>query len=280
MAYQEVLTAPVEKVAVAQPVLAQVRGASKVAVNSLSISYRNRMVLDNVSLGFEKNKITTIIGPSGCGKSSFLMCLNRLIDLVPGSRMTGDVIIDGLSIYDRQASLTELRRKVGFVFQRPNPFPFSIRRNLELVLDEIGIRDKAERRRRIDECLSAVGLMAEIEGRLEKPALELSGGQQQRLCIARALLTNPEVLLLDEPCSALDPISTMTIEGLLRELKTRITIIIVTHNMPQAQRVGDACAVFWTQPEGGRIIECGPTNDVFERSCHPTTRKYVSGQLG
>lgn len=276
MVYQEVMSARVVDI----PVAVAAKGLNKVAVEGLSISYRGSVVLKGVSLNIEKNKVTSIIGPSGCGKSSFLMCLNRLIELVPGSEVDGDVAIDGKSIFGRNVSLMELRKKVGFVFQRPNPFPFSIQRNLDLVLDETGVTGRGERKARIEESLTSVGLISEITARLDQPALELSGGQQQRLCMARTLLTNPEILLLDEPCSALDPVSTMTIEGLLRELKQRITIVIVTHNMPQAQRVGDECAVFWNHADGGRIIEHGTTSDVFEKSRHPTTRKYVSGQVG
>lgn len=276
MAYQDVMPAAMRE----QPIAPVAYSGATVAVHGLSIAYRNGVVLRDVSLEIERHRITAIIGPSGCGKSSFLMCLNRLIDLVPGAKVSGQITIDGQPVLSDDIDLMALRRKTGFVFQRPNPFPCSIRRNLELVLDEIGVRNKAERQRRMTECLQAVGLLPEIAGRLDSPALELSGGQQQRLCIARCLLTEPQILLLDEPCSALDPISTMTIETLLRELRQRITIVIVTHNMPQAHRIGDACIVFWHHPDGGHVIESGPVRQIFENPKHQTTRKYVSGQVG
>lgn len=250
-----------------------------IKVDGLSVSYRGRVAVKNVSLGVKAGGITALVGPSGCGKTSLLMALNRMTDLIPGCRLEGSIVAFGQPTLDRRVDVTRLRRRVGMVFQRPNPFPFSIRRNLELVLDESGIRCRVARARKVEECLQAVGLLEEVDGRLDRPATCLSGGQQQRLCIARALVTGPEVLLLDEPCSALDPISTATIETLLSSLKPTVTIVMVTHNLAQARRIADHCAVFWTENGSGFLLECGSKCRVFDDPVHCVTREYVSGAV-
>lgn len=250
-----------------------------IRIEDLSIGYGDRTALRNVTLSVPERGITALIGPSGCGKSSLLMALNRMTDLVPGCRLSGRVTAFGEDILAPGVDVTRLRRRIGMVFQRPNPFPFSIRRNFELVLDEAGIRGRGERRETIESCLHAVGLAEEIGDRLDRPATSLSGGQQQRLCIARALVTDPDVLLLDEPCSALDPISTMTIERLVLGLGERICIVMVTHNLAQARRMADRCAVFWAQSGCGYMVEEGEHARVFEAPQSPITRDYVSGAV-
>jgi len=250
-----------------------------ITIDDLSVSYGCRTALKDVSLNVPAGGITALIGPSGCGKSSLLLALNRMTDLVPGCRLSGSVTAFGEDTLGADVDVTRLRRRIGMVFQRPNPFPFSIRRNFELVLDEAGIRSPEARAAKIRECLSAVGLLDEVGDRLDRPATTLSGGQQQRLCIARALVTSPEVLLLDEPCSALDPISTMTIERLLLGLKESVCIVMVTHNLAQARRVADRCAVFWADGGCGYLLEEGPKERVFDEPRYQLTRDYVSGSV-
>jgi phosphate transport system ATP-binding protein len=248
-------------------------------IRTVGIAYGRRQVVENVSLTIPERQITALIGPSGCGKTSLLMALNRLIDLCPGSRVTGEIIIDGHDVLRRGANVRALRRKVGMVFQKPNPFPFSIRRNFDLVLDEAGISGRVDRLRLTEECLMGVGLFEEVRDRLHQPALSLSGGQQQRLCIARALVTSPQILLLDEPCSALDPISTHRIEELLVTLRQSITIVIVTHNLAQARRISDNCALFWTEHGQGHLLESAETAEIFQSPQSPVTRAYVNGAI-
>lgn len=248
-------------------------------IRTVGIAYGRRQVVENVSLIIPERRITALIGPSGCGKTSLLMALNRLIDLCPGSRVTGEIIIDGHDVLRRGANVRALRRKVGMVFQKPNPFPFSIRRNFDLVLDEAGISGRVDRLRLTEECLMGVGLFEEVRDRLHQPALSLSGGQQQRLCIARALVTSPQILLLDEPCSALDPISTHRIEELLVTLRQSITIVIVTHNLAQARRISDNCALFWTEHGQGHLLESSETAEIFQSPQSPVTRAYVNGAI-
>lgn len=250
-----------------------------IIVRDFSVSYGCRRVVKDVSLRMPAGQITALIGPSGCGKTSLLLSLNRLIDLSPNSLVTGEVIVEGQNILARGINVRELRRHVGMVFQKPNPFPFSIRRNFDLVLDEAGITGRCERKQRMEECLSAVGLLDEVRDRLDRSALELSGGQQQRLCIARALVTSPRILLLDEPCSALDPISTIRIEQLLMKLRRQMTIIIVTHNLAQARRIADQCALFWTGDGHGYLLEEGSTDEIFGQPYHAITQAYVSGSI-
>lgn len=254
-------------------------GSDLVRIEDLSIHYRGRAALRNVCLPIAPGRITALIGPSGCGKTSLLLCLNRLLDLVPGARTVGRIRFGDEDILASGTDVLRLRKRVGMVFQRPNPFPFSVRRNFDLVFAEAGLRSREIREARMIECLKAVGLHGEIGGRLGACATELSGGQQQRLCIARALATNPEVLLLDEPCSALDPISTMAIERLLVSLKPCISLVIVTHNLPQARRIADDCALFWTEDGAGCLLEHGPISRLVDAPCSPITADYIHGRL-
>lgn len=249
-------------------------------VSDLVVSCGTQNILRGVNFSVPKNKITAIIGPSGCGKSSLLKCLNRMIDLEPGLKMTGRILWDSRDLCDEGLSLSLIRRKIGMIFQKPNPFPLSIYKNMELALKEHFSLDSTQRREKIEKALRQVGLWDEVRGRLHRSALKLSGGQQQRLCLARALVLDPEVLLLDEPCSALDPLSTRLIEELLMRLKSQITSIIVTHNLPQAQRISDHILVFWQDNESGFLVEEGTAKKVMTSSENKITRSYVNGQLG
>ncbi|MEK7357550.1 MAG: phosphate ABC transporter ATP-binding protein [Bdellovibrionota bacterium] len=233
-------------------------------VRNLQLYYRDHAALADVSMPIAKGKITSLVGPSGCGKTSFLMALNRLTDLVEGCRVEGLVVFDGKSTVESSLRVAQLRRRIGMIFQKPNPFPLSVRRNLEFPLREHGITDRKTLDEVVESTLVRVGLWDEVKDRLDKPALRLSGGQQQRLCIARAVCLEPEVLLMDEPCSALDPISSEKIEELIRALRGRYTIVIVTHNLAQARRISDFTALFWTVAGCGRMIEFGPTQQIFE----------------
>ncbi len=246
----------------------------------VSLSYGGRPALQDVDLSFQRHAVTAIIGPSGCGKSSFLATLNRLTDMVPGCEVDGKIAFCGRDIRDPSLDVRILRTRVGMIFQRANPFPLSIRKNIEMPLRECGVSDRVEREQRVHDVLVEVGLWHEVRDRLDKPALGLSGGQQQRLCIARALALRPEVLLMDEPCSALDPISSGVVEDLILNLRGRVTIAIVTHNLAQARRVGDHLAVFWVVDGVGRLIESGRAADVFASPSHPTTAQYLSGARG
>lgn len=248
--------------------------------DELSVHYGSFTAVRNATLSVRQGSITAIVGPSGCGKSSFLSALNRMTDLIPTARVTGKVMIDCCDIYDTCRSPAELRRCVGMIFQKPNPFPMSIRRNIQLALREHGTRDRAELDSITERVLKDVGLWDEVSDRLDSPALQLSGGQQQRLCIARALALEPQVLLMDEPCSALDPIASAKVERLITSLRGRYTIVIVTHNLAQARRIGDDLAVFWVNDGAGEIIEQGPAEDVFKAPSHPTTAAYLSGTRG
>lgn len=246
----------------------------------VSVAYRGAPALRDVSLSFRRGEITAIIGPSGCGKSSFLQSLNRINELIPGCTVTGDILLDGSSIHDRRMDLIELRRSVGMIFQKPNPFPISIRNNLELPLREKGIRDRHECAEIIERVLREVGLWDEVCDRLGGSALGLSGGQQQRLCIARALALDPEVLLFDEPCSALDPLSSRTVEELIRSLASRTTVVIATHNLAQARRIADHVAMFWYEDGAGALIESGAAEPILTQPQHPITSAYVRGAEG
>lgn len=246
-----------------------------IEIQDLSVSYGTRVVVQDVSLRVPRNSVTALIGPSGCGKSSLLHCLNRLNDLVPECSVTGSISFSWMDSKRLLNDSTQLRRQVGMLFQRPNPFPFSIRKNLEFALRQHGIKSRGEIDARIEASLKEVGLWDEVQDRLDGPAMALSGGQQQRLCLARALVLGPEVLLMDEPCSALDPISTQTIEALILALSQRRTIILVTHSLSQARRVADQVAVFWKVDGVGGLIECGKARDVFERPRHELTQAYL-----
>lgn len=246
----------------------------------LSLYYEKRPAFLDVDLPVHAGAITAVVGPSGCGKSSFLSCLNRLTDLVPGARVTGSVHIGDLDVTHGKTDVVALRRRVGMIFQKPNPFPLSIRQNLELPLREHGQKDKRRIAETIDRVLREVGLLDEVKDRLESPALALSGGQQQRLCIARALALEPEALLFDEPCSALDPISSGVVEDRIASLKGRYTVVIVTHNLAQARRISDWTALFWVQDGAGRLVELGRTGEVFGSPRDPITAAYIAGTRG
>lgn len=254
----------------------QAEGDPKIDVRDLSVYYGSTKALSNNSIAIRRNEITALIGPSGCGKSTFLRTLNRMNDEIPGTRIVGRVLIDGEDIYAPTTDKALLRRRVGMVFQRPNPFPKSIFENVVY-----GPRIHGENHRgRLDEIAEAslrrAALWDEVKDNLHKSAFDLSGGQQQRLCIARVLAVEPEVLLMDEPCSALDPVSTFRIEELMRELANEITIVIVTHNMQQAARVSDTTGFFLK----GELVEVGPTEVVFSRPSDKRTEDYIQGRFG
>ena len=238
--------------------------------------YGDFHALKNITMEMERNTVTAFIGPSGCGKSTFLRLLNRMNDLIPGTRLTGEILIDDENIYARQTEVVELRKKVGMVFQKPNPFPKSIFENVAYGLRVNGIKDRALIAERVERSLQGAALWNEVKDQLKKSAFELSGGQQQRLCIARALAVEPSILLMDEPASALDPISTTKIEDLIYELKKEYTIVIVTHNMQQAARVSDRTAFFYL----GELIEYDDTQKIFVSPTKEATQNYVTGRFG
>jgi len=238
--------------------------------------YSDYHALKNINLEVEKNKVVALIGPSGCGKSTFLRILNRMNDLIVGTRMTGTVLVDGEDIYAPNVHVDELRKQVGMVFQKPNPFPKSIFENVAYGLRVNGIKDKEYIENRVIESIKSAALWEEVKDKLKKSAFALSGGQQQRLCIARALAISPKVVLMDEPASALDPISTAKIEDLIYELKKDYTIIIVTHNMQQASRVSDKTAYFYL----GEMIEFDDTKKIFTNPQQISTQNYVTGRFG
>lgn len=250
----------------------------------LSCYYGKHYAVESVTIDFPVNSVTALIGPSGCGKSTFLRSLNRMHELVPNAYNTGEAILHGTNIFDRSADPVSIRRAVGMVFQRPNPFPTkSIADNILAGPKFNRLKlSKSDRADLVERTLRGAGLWNEVKNRLQAPAGGLSGGQQQRLCIARALAVEPTVLLMDEPCSALDPQSTLRIEDLIQELKDRVTIVIVTHNMQQAARVSDTTAFFTITNEGepGRLIEAGPTEEIFSTPKDPQTEAYVSGRFG
>jgi phosphate transport system ATP-binding protein len=248
----------------------------KIAVRDLSVRYGSTLALADVTLDVPEHRVTALIGPSGCGKSTFLRCLNRMNDHIRGVRITGDVAIDGESIYAADVDPVALRQRVGMVFQKSNPFPKSIFDNVAFGPRVHGIRDTVALREIVERSLRQAALWEEVADRLDRSALDLSGGQQQRLCIARALAVEPEVLLMDEPASALDPIATAKVEELIQELKDAYTIVIVTHNMQQAARVSDFTAYFYI----GRLIEFGSTDVLFTNPSKPETEDYITGRFG
>ena len=248
----------------------------KMSTKDLDFYYGESQALYSISLEFQVKQVTALIGPSGCGKSTLLRCLNRMNDLIPHSRAEGGVFLDGEDIYDPGVDVVALRRHVGMVFQKPNPFPKTIFENVAYGLRVNGIKDKTFLRDRVETSLKQAALWDEVKDRLHNSALGLSGGQQQRLCIARALAVEPEVVLMDEPASALDPIATQKIEDLIHELKTTYTIIIVTHNMQQAARVSDVTAFFYL----GKLIETGKTESIFTRPRLKETSDYITGRFG
>lgn len=253
---------------------------TQLEIRGLSVGYGSRTVLANVDLDIFKGCVTALIGPSGCGKSSFLATLNRLTDLLPACRVQGTIRLDGDEIHAPGVDPLTLRRRIGMIFQRPNPFPLSIRRNLDMPLREHGVVGRHERERRIERALVDVGLWDEVHDRLDAPALGLSGGQQQRLCIARALVLEPEVLLMDEPCSALDPIASAVVESLIQRLAGRYTVVIVTHNLAQARRIAHYAAFFWMTERVGKLVEFGRSQRLFDAPAHDLTAAYVSGLSG
>lgn len=249
---------------------------SKITVESLNLHYGENHALKNVNMEIADHAITAFIGPSGCGKSTFLRCLNRMNDLVDGCRVEGKVILDGEDIYDKRVDTTLLRKKVGMVFQQPNPFLMSIYDNIAYGPRLHGIKNKKELDEIVERSLQGAAIFEEVKDRLHKSALGLSGGQQQRLCIARALAVSPEVLLMDEPTSALDPISTLKIEELMETLKKKYTVVIVTHNMQQAARVSDDTAFFLV----GEVVEKNATSEIFARPKDKRTEDYITGRFG
>ena len=251
--------------------------AAKIDVRQMHFYYAPRRVLDNVTLQIRPHEVTALIGPSGCGKSTFLRSINRMNDIVPGARVEGSICIDGQDIYAPSVDPVDLRRRVGMVFQKSNPFPKSIFENVAygLRINRLA-RSREELGGRVESSLKSAALWDEVKDRLHTSALALSGGQQQRLCIARALAVEPDILLMDEPASALDPIATQRIEELVYQLKARYTIVIVTHNMQQAARVSDVTAFFWL----GKLIECDRTNKIFTAPSQKLTEDYVTGRFG
>jgi phosphate transport system ATP-binding protein len=251
-----------------------------ICTESLCVRYGSMTAVRDASICVESGQIMAIVGPSGCGKSSFLAALNRMTDLIPGADVSGRVLIDGDDIHSAGQQPAELRRRVGMIFQKPNPFPMSVRRNIQLALRQHGERRREQLDAITERVLQDVGLWDEVKDRLDRPAQQLSGGQQQRLCIARALALEPRILLMDEPCSALDPMASATVESLIESLRGRYTIVIVTHNLAQARRVADQVAVFWLQSGAGEIIEQGETEAVFGGADNPTAAAYLSGRQG
>jgi phosphate transport system ATP-binding protein len=265
-------TAPAQPGRVAAP-----EQAPLIDVQGLNFYYGTKRALEDITIGVLPNLVTAFIGPSGCGKSTFLRTLNRMNDIIAGTRVEGRVLIDGHDIYGPDSDVVRLRRRVGMVFQKSNPFPKSIFENVAYGLRINGLaKTRAALQARVEESLRAAAIWDEVKDRLHESALALSGGQQQRLCIARALAIEPEILLMDEPASALDPIATQHIEELIYQLKARYTIVIVTHNMQQAARVSDRTAFFWL----GRLVEYAPTEQIFTNPAEKLTEDYVTGRFG
>ena len=249
---------------------------SKIEAKNVDFHYGSFHALKGINLSIEENEVVAFIGPSGCGKSTFLRLFNRMNDLIPGTKLEGQITIDGQDIYDRSVNVDELRKNVGMVFQRPNPFPKSIYENVAYGLRVNGVKDEKFIAERVEKSLRGAALWEEVKDKLKKSAYALSGGQQQRLCIARAMAVAPSVLLMDEPASALDPISTAKVEELIHELKKDYTIVIVTHNMQQATRVSDKTAFFYL----GRLVEYDKTTKMFTHPEKEETQNYITGRFG
>lgn len=251
----------------------------KMSIDNLSLSYGNKLAFYKVSLNLNKGCVTGIIGPSGCGKSSFVQCLNRMTEVIDGAEVKGDVFLDGKSIFDSRVELIRLRKKVGIVFQEPTPLPVSIASNIELALKEHGHPNIEQK---VEQVLRDVGLWSEVKDKLRSPANNLSGGQKQRLCLARTLALDPDVILMDEPCSSLDPVSTENIENLIDKLRGKYTILIVTHNLAQARRVCDHVHAFWYNENlgCGEIIESGTCAQIFESPQSSIVKEYIGGFRG
>jgi phosphate transport system ATP-binding protein len=257
--------------------------AQRIDVKDLNVFYGSFKAVENVSMSIEARSVTAFIGPSGCGKSTLLRTLNRMHEVIPGGRVEGSIELGGRDLYARDVDPVAVRRTVGMVFQRPNPFPtMSIFDNVAAGLRLNGVKDKKVLAETVEASLRSANLWNEVKDRLAKPGAGLSGGQQQRLCIARAIAVQPQVLLMDEPCSALDPISTLAIEDLIEQIKQRYTIVIVTHNMQQAARVSDRTAFFTLAATGrpGRLIEIGDTTQIFSKPVEKSTEDYISGRFG
>lgn len=249
---------------------------SKIEANNVNFHYGSFHALKDINMKIEENEVVAFIGPSGCGKSTFLRLFNRMNDLIPETRLEGEINIDGKNIYDRSVNVDVLRRNVGMVFQRPNPFPKSIYENVAYGLRVNGVKDEKFIAERVEKTLRGAALWDEVKDKLKKSAYALSGGQQQRLCIARAMAIAPSVLLMDEPASALDPISTAKVEELIHEIKKEYTIVIVTHNMQQATRVSDKTAFFYL----GKLIEYDATTKIFTNPAKEETQNYITGRFG
>lgn len=254
----------------------RIKKKSKISINNLNLWYGDKQALIDVSLEIPENKITALIGPSGCGKSTLIRCLNRMNDIIDCCKTTGEIILDSKNIYAKDANVVEIRRKIGMVFQKPNPFPKSIYENIAYGPKMQGIKEKSVLDPLVENTLNKAALWDEVSDRLHETAMGLSGGQQQRLCIARALAIEPEVILMDEPCSALDPIATAKIEDLMVELKKDYTVVIVTHNMQQAARISDYAAYMYL----GRMIEFDATKKLFENPKEELTQNYITGRFG
>lgn len=250
--------------------------ANKIEVNGAHVYYGPEHTLKGVSLTIKKNTVTALIGPSGCGKSTFLRLFNRMNDLIENCRVEGEILVDGVDIYSNKINVNELRKAVGMVFQKPNPFPKSIFENVAYGMRVNGISDKFQIQQKVEESLKQAALWDEVKDKLKKSALALSGGQQQRLCIARALAVSPSVLLMDEPASALDPLSTIKIEELIYNLKSSYTILLVTHNMQQATRTSDRTAFFYM----GELVEYEDTRTLFTNPKKERTQNYITGRFG
>lgn len=256
-------------------------GNYAVELKGMSVFYNAHKAVEDVDMGIGRNHITAFIGPSGCGKSTVLRAINRMNDLISGARVEGEVIFRGQNLYAKDVDPVEVRRRIGMVFQKPNPFPKSIYDNVVYGPRILGLSDKNTLDEIVETSLRQAALWEEVKDDLKKSGLALSGGQQQRLCIARALAVEPEIILMDEPCSALDPISTLRIEDLMRELAQNYTIVLVTHNMQQASRVSDMTAFFLSdQTRTGKLVEYGPTTQMFTRPTDKRTEDYISGRFG
>jgi phosphate transport system ATP-binding protein len=255
----------------------KVHTKSKLTINNLDAGFHNKHVLKDINLGIERNSVTAFIGPSGCGKTTLIRCLNRMHEMTPGAYAKGEIFLDNLNIYDKKVNPVMIKRRIGMVFQKPNPFPtMSIFDNVASGLKLNGVKDKKIIKEIVRESLEGAALWEEVKDELNKPGMSLSGGQQQRLCIARALAMQPEILLMDEPTSALDPIASSKIEYLVHELKKYLTIVIVTHNMQQATRVADYTAFLYL----GALVEFGKTKQIFEKPKKELTERYISGKFG
>jgi phosphate transport system ATP-binding protein len=252
----------------------------RISIRDLALHYGQKAAFEHVNLDIHAGCITALIGPSGCGKTSLLSSINRMTDLLPGCRLDGRIMMGGQDLLEPTVDVQQLRRRIGMVFQRPNPFPLSIRRNIEMPLKEHGVTNKTDLADRVERALRDVGLWPEVGDRLNASALALSGGQQQRLCIARAIALEPAVLLMDEPCSALDPISSGIVEDLIGRLRGDYTVVIVTHNLAQARRIANYAGFFWVQNRIGNLIEFDNCRSIFEQPKHELTAAYVNGIRG